>query len=276
MKISKLKSILDAHTRWLMGDNTGTRADLSNADLRNADLRNADLRNAVLRNADLRNAVLSNADLSNADLSYAELSNADLRYAVLRNAVLRNADLSYADLSNAVLSNADLSYADLSNADLSNADLSNADLRNAVLRNADLSYADLRNAKDLLKPMGVEQGNCYWKRLNAGLCNNGYQYHVGHNRLRDGEIFAADERVLCSYPGFHFGSRSWCAVNFPERPLEARVRIPDGAQINEPWATDGKASADMIEILQVFEVATGKDMTDTYRSTDHEKTEPNA
>ncbi len=50
-------------------------------------------------------------------------------------------------------------------------------------------------------------------------------------------------------------------VNFPERPLEALIRIPENAQINEPWATDGKASADKIEILQVYDVATGKDVT---------------
>ena len=113
--------------------------------------------------------------------------------------------------------------------------------------------------------MGVEPGNVYWKRFNAGLNNNGCQFFVGLNTLPDGEEFAADDRVLCSYPGFHFASRSWCAVNYSDRPLEARIRIPMNAQVNEPWATDGKASADKIEILQVFDTTTGEDVTDQYR-----------
>jgi len=49
------------------------------------------------------------------------------------------------------------------------------------------------------------------------------------------------------------------------RPLEARIRIPEDAQINEPWATDGKASASAIDILQVFDTATGTDVTDQFR-----------
>lgn len=88
---------------------------------------------------------------------------------------------------------------------------------------------------------------------------------MGLNTLKEGEKFADDERVVCSYPGFHFASRSWCAVNYPQRPLEAHIRIPMDAKINEPWATDGKASVDKIEILQVFDVATGEDVTEKYR-----------
>ena len=117
----------------------------------------------------------------------------------------------------------------------------------------------------MVKIMGVEPGNYYWKRFDKGLNNQGYQYYVGLNTLREGEIFADDERITCSHPGFHFASRSWCAVNYPERPLEAKIQIPMDAKINEPWATDGKASADKIEILQVFNVKTGKDVTTKYR-----------
>jgi hypothetical protein len=189
-----------------------------------ANLRGADLRGADLRGANLRGAYLSDANLSRANL---------------RGAYLRGADLSGADLSDAYLSDANLSRADLADANLS-------------------------DAKYLIKIMGVEVGNHYWKRFEHGLLNNGYQFFVGLNELRDGEVFAADERVTCSYPGFHFASRSWCAVVYSERPLEARIRIPEGAQINEPWSTDGKASADRIEILQVFDVATGNDVTKDY------------
>jgi hypothetical protein len=146
----------------------------------------------------------------------------------------------------------------------SRANLWSANLHRANLQDADLWSANLQDAKNLIKLMGVEPGNYYWKRFEKGLCNNGYQFYVGLNTLRDNEVFASDDRVICSYPGFHFASRSWCAVNYPYRPLEAHIRIPMDAQINEPWTTDGKASASAIEILQVFDVKTGEDVTNQY------------
>lgn len=163
------------------------------------------------------------------------------------------------------LREADLGGADLREAYLGGADLRGADLRGTYLMGADLRGANLRGAKNQIKIMGVEPGNVCWKRFETGLNNNGYQYHVGLNVLRDGEKFADDERVVCGYPGFHFASRSWCAAYYPQRPLEARIRIPLDAKICEPWATDGKASADRIEILQVFDVTTGEDVTEKYR-----------
>ena len=97
-----LKKILDEHLLWLNGEG-GSRANLSNADLRNADLRDANLSNADLFGANLRGANLSNADLrcanlSNADLRGANLSNADLCGANLRGANLSNADLCGASI----------------------------------------------------------------------------------------------------------------------------------------------------------------------------------
>ena len=190
--------------------------------------------------------------------------------AVLTDAVLTDAVLRRADLSDAVLRRADLSDAVLTGAvlrwaDLTGAVLTGAVLTGAVLTEAVLTGVVLTGAKGLVKLMGVELGNIYWKRFNAGLNNNGCQFFVGLNTLPDGEEFAADDRELYSYPGFHFASRSWCSVNYPDRPLEARIRIPMNAQVNEPWATDGKASADKIEILQVFDTTTGEDVTDQYR-----------
>jgi len=38
-----------------------------------------------------------------------------------------------------------------------------------------------------------------------------------------------------------------------------------GAKINEPWNSKGEASADMIEIIQVFDTVTGEDVTEQYR-----------
>ena len=202
-------------------------------------------------------AVKTGADLSGADLSGVNLSGANLY----------RANLPGADLSGAYLYRADLYRANLPGADLYRANLSGVNLSGANLYLANLSGANLSDTKNLVKIMGVEPGNFYWKRFEEGLCNNNYQFYIGLNTLRKGEVFASDDRVVCSHPGFHFASRSWCAVNYPNRPLEAKIRIPDDAQINEPWATDGKASADKIEILQVFEIRTGKDVTDDYRKT---------
>ena len=252
-----------------------SRADLSRANLFRADLLGADLSGADLSGANLFRANLVEANLSGANLSRANLLGADLLGADLFRANLVEANLSRANLTGANLTGANLYRADLSRADLSRADLSRANLSGANLYGADLlranlyraylSGADLSGAKGLVKIVGVEVGNYYWKRFNDNLCNNGYQFKVGLNKLRKGEKFADDERIMCSYPGFHFASRSWCATHYSDRPLEAKIRIPEGAKINEPWATDGKASADMIEILQVFDTKTGEDVTNLFK-----------
>jgi hypothetical protein len=110
----------------------------------------------------------------------------------------------------------------------------------------------LRDAKNMVKPIGVKIGNIYWKRCDENTSSNGFKYKLGINKLRDGEVFVDDERILCSFPGFHFASRSWCKLNYPERPVELKIRIPEGAKINEPWATDEKASADKIEVIEIW------------------------
>jgi hypothetical protein len=171
---------------------------------------------------------------------------------------------SGASLDGANLNGANLYGANLNGANLDGTNLDGANLYGASLYGASLDGTNLDGAKNLVKIMGVEPGNCYWKRFDAGLNNNGYQYYVGLNTLRDGEKFADDERITCSHPGFHFASRSWCAVNYPDRPLEARIRIPEDAKINEPWATDGKSSADKIEILEVWDTNTGENVTDKF------------
>jgi hypothetical protein len=211
-------------------------------------------------------AVRNGANLSSADLYCANLYCANLYGANLSRANLSSADLSSANLTRANLYGADLSYADLSYANLSYANLYGANLSSANLYGANLSGADLKDTKNMVKPMGVEVGNFYWKRFEVGLNNNGYQFKVGLNKLRKGEVFDDDERETCTYPAFHFASKSWCAVNYPNRPLEALIQIPKKAKINEPWATDGKASADMINIIKVYDTKTGKDVTRKFKS----------
>ena len=113
MKQEELQKILDAHKKWINGEDGGVRADLRGANLSYADPRGANLSYADLRGANLKRADLSYADLSYADLCYADLSGANLKRADLSYADLSYADLSYADLSGANLKRADLSYADL-------------------------------------------------------------------------------------------------------------------------------------------------------------------
>ena len=110
MKQEELQEILDAHKKWINGEDGGAGADLRRADLRRADLRRADLFGANLRDANLFGANLRDANLSGADLSGADLRRANLRDANLRGADLRGADLRRANLSGADLSGADLDF----------------------------------------------------------------------------------------------------------------------------------------------------------------------
>ncbi|EBP2487408.1 pentapeptide repeat-containing protein [Salmonella enterica] len=99
MNSADLSKILEEHKVWITSmRESGSRADLRDADLRGADLRDAYLRGADLRDADLRGADLRGADLRDANLYGADLRGADLRGADLRDANLYGADLYGADL----------------------------------------------------------------------------------------------------------------------------------------------------------------------------------
>ena len=77
MTSDEIKTVLDAHGKWLRGVPGGQRADLSGADLTGADLRGA-----YLSVADLRGAYLTGADLRGADLRGAYLRGAKLNDSV--------------------------------------------------------------------------------------------------------------------------------------------------------------------------------------------------
>ncbi|ENG1192913.1 pentapeptide repeat-containing protein [Salmonella enterica subsp. enterica serovar Newport] len=109
MNSADLSKILEEHKVWITSmHESGSRADLRDANLRDADLYGADLRGANLRDA----------NLYGADLCGANLCDADLRDADLRGANLRDADLYGADLRGANLRDANLYGADLCGADL--------------------------------------------------------------------------------------------------------------------------------------------------------------
>ena len=93
MTPDELKAVLEAHSKYLRGEEGGQKADLRGANLRWANLRWADLRGANLSEADLRWANLRGANLSEANLSEANLSEADLRGADLIGADLRGAGI---------------------------------------------------------------------------------------------------------------------------------------------------------------------------------------
>ncbi|EAO8995495.1 pentapeptide repeat-containing protein [Salmonella enterica] len=134
MNSADLSKILEEHKVWI----TSMRESGSSADLRDANLFDANLCGANLRDANLCGANLCDADLRDANLCGADLRGADLFDADLRGADLRGADLCGANLFDANLCGADLRGADLFDADLCGADLRGADLRGANLCDADL------------------------------------------------------------------------------------------------------------------------------------------
>ncbi|EOG4485356.1 pentapeptide repeat-containing protein [Salmonella enterica] len=114
MNSADLSKILEEHKVWITSmRESGSRANLRDADLCGANLRDANLCGANLRGADLRDADLCGANLRDANLCGANLRGADLRDADLCGANLRGADLRDADLCGANLCGADLRGADL-------------------------------------------------------------------------------------------------------------------------------------------------------------------
>ncbi|HAK7925770.1 pentapeptide repeat-containing protein [Salmonella enterica] len=144
MNSADLSKILEEHKVWITSmRESGSRADLCDANLRGADLCDANLRGANLRGADLCDANLRGANLRGADLCDANLRGANLCDANLRGANLCDANLCDANLRGADLCDANLRGANLRGANLCGANLCGANLRGANLRGANLCDADL-------------------------------------------------------------------------------------------------------------------------------------
>ncbi|EKD1724903.1 pentapeptide repeat-containing protein [Salmonella enterica] len=104
MNSADLSKILEEHKVWITSmRESGSRANLRDANLCGADLCDANLRDANLCGADLCGANLCGADLCGADLRGANLCGADLRGANLRGADLCGANLRGANLCDADL-----------------------------------------------------------------------------------------------------------------------------------------------------------------------------
>jgi uncharacterized protein YjbI with pentapeptide repeats len=178
-KITKaeLAVVLKKHKLWLMNEEGGEQANLSDTDLCDADFCYADLRSAKfyganLRRADLRYANLRDADLCFADLYGANLYNANISYANFKDADLRGAnlycanlcytnlcgvDLSYTDFSNAILYGANLYYTNLYHANFYRANLCKANFFHADLRNANFNGTSLNNTKNVNAPFACPE-----------------------------------------------------------------------------------------------------------------------
>ncbi|EAW6457427.1 pentapeptide repeat-containing protein [Salmonella enterica] len=124
MNSADLSKILEEHKVWITSmRESGSRADLCDANLRGANLYGANLYGANLYGADLRGANLRGANLRGANLRGANLRGANLCDANLRGANLYGANLYGADLRGANLYGADLRGANLYGADLRGANL---------------------------------------------------------------------------------------------------------------------------------------------------------
>ncbi|EGW6075376.1 pentapeptide repeat-containing protein [Salmonella enterica subsp. enterica serovar 4,12:i:-] len=124
MNSADLSKILEEHKVWITSmRESGSRANLCDANLCGADLRGANLCDANLRGADLRGANLCDANLCGANLCDANLCGANLCGANLCDANLCDANLCDTNLCDANLRGADLYGADLRDANLCGADL---------------------------------------------------------------------------------------------------------------------------------------------------------
>jgi uncharacterized protein YjbI with pentapeptide repeats len=230
----ELRTILDAHAKWLRGDKDGTRANLSGANLSRAYLFGANLSRAYLFGANL-----SGADLSGANLSGANLSGADLSRAYLSGADLSGADLSRANLSRANLSGANLSRANLSGAYLSGANLSRANLSGAYLSGVDgiirERHVDLLMLLDQPGPIRA------YKLVDSDGCSPIHETKLAYPIGATVEVKNAstDPNEPCGV-GIHVATLPWVLREWRpgHRVLLVEFTAADIACI--PTATDGK------------------------------------
>jgi len=166
--IRVVSEILESHRRFVRGDETGTRADLSGANLSRVNLEreNLDL-------VDFHGANLEGANLHEARLSSANLSKAKLRRADMRKADLTEADLSDADLTEAKVGGAELFRTDLRRAILRGANFVASNFRLAEIRGADFTGADLKTT--VLRETDLEGVNLSGLDLSTTLLPRGYK-----------------------------------------------------------------------------------------------------
>lgn len=241
-----LDKILDAHQKWLKGEEGGVCADLRSVDLSGADLSQIDLSNANLCGANLHGADLICTRLIRTDLRYANLSGADLR-----GVCLNCNNLYYADLSNS-----NLEWASLERANLRYADLSGANLLEAKFTGADLKYSNLSGAKGLLSAIDYMKVN--FERIDDGYIvykTFGEQYTSPENwEIRPGSVLTENvnfDRTQECGCGINAATLEWVRENYSGEVWRCLIRWEWLSGVCVPYCTDGKIRCERVELLEV-------------------------
>lgn len=136
----RLKEVIKLHQKWLLGENDGVQADLSNTNLSDMNLSDVNLSNALLKGADLSNSNLEGANFTEAILNGANLVNSDLH-----DARFDNAEAQDANFSDSCAYKTSYNGAILARANFTRTKLNGADFRNAYCLGANFTEARLTN-----------------------------------------------------------------------------------------------------------------------------------
>lgn len=136
----RLKEVIKLHQKWLIGEEDGVQADLSNTNLSDKDLAEVNLTKALLKGADLSNSYLVGANFTGANLNGANLFHSDLRYAHFDCAEVQ--DTNFSDSS---AQNTSYNGAILLRANFTRTKLYGADFRSAYCLGANFTEARLTN-----------------------------------------------------------------------------------------------------------------------------------
>lgn len=246
MTQNELDKILDAHQKWLKGEEGGVCADLRSVDLSGADLGYADL-----SSADLRSVNLHGVDLSRVHLSYANLRHANLSGAYLRGAYLNCDNLYCADMSDTNLEFASLEYTDLRYTNLSG-----ANLLGAKLHGADLKGSNLSGAKGVLSAIDYMKVN--FERVDDGYIvykTFGEQYTSPKNwEIRPGAVLTENvnfDRTEDCGCGINVATLEWARENCDGEVWRCLIRWEWLCGVCVPYCTDGKIRCERVELLEV-------------------------
>ena len=215
-KGKRVSEIIEAHQRFVRGDETGARADLSGADLKGVNLENMNLDLVNFQGANLEGARLYNARLSSVNLRKAKLRRADLRKADLT-----EADLSGADLTEAQVGGAELFRTDLRQAILRRANFGAANFRSAEIRGADFSGAEMRTAIrkiDIPRSDGLQSARAILRSPFLGKTKVS---------LQPREVFFRARRVDDEEKFLVVDSVSDQVINDPASVVEQKSVLPD-------------------------------------------------